>query len=738
MVEKEKKAGGVKVMGIVAALLLIAFLVGYMAGGGRRAAAPPSKEAHREDAVSRQVEEAAATWTCSMHPQIRLPEPGQCPICFMDLIPVKENAPTGAIEAVSLRQMTFSPEARKLAEVVVQPVERGSVSVETRMVGKVDYDETRLGHITAWMGGRIDKLYVDYTGSVVKKGQPMAEIYSPELLTAQAELIQASKAIRELEKSGLQRVKDSAKQTERAAREKLRLLGLPEGQIKAVLERGTPSDHITLHATMSGVVIQKDILEGMYVKTGERIYTIADLSRVWVVLEAYESDLPWVKLRQDVEFQTDAYPGEIFKGKVVYIDPIVNEKTRTVKVRLDVPNPKGKLKPGMFVRASKQSAVKGDQGSLVIPASAPLITGKRAIVYVQIPGKEGTYEGKEIVLGPRAGDHYIVRSGLVEGELVVTKGNFKIDSAVQLQAKPSMMNPQGEKTRHRHAHDDGTFSSGPRAQMGQSSFQLPAHLASKLPQLITAYEETKRSLETQDLEKIRQANKAFYDALDGIDPGSLKGPAALAWKEHTMLLRNDTFLGSEADTREEAARLFVTLTEHFGHFRADFVRAAPAPLPLPMANVSSDFRKQLDLVLDSYLELQASLAADDVRAATDAGARVNRALQKLDISLLQEDAHRVWLEAFEKIKAGLGLILKAEDIEGIRRGFEPLSVGLAEAIDHLGVDRDKSLFELYCPMAFNDTGALWLQEDQDIRNPYFGAAMLQCGEVQRQLRGNEK
>ena len=738
MVEKEKKAGRAKLTLIVPALLIATFLVGYIVGGGHRGTAPPAKEAQKQNHVAEQVQEAATTWTCSMHPQIRLPEPGKCPICFMDLIPVKKDRATGDFDRVSLRQITFSPQARKLAEVAVQPVQRRPVSVETRMVGKVDYDETRLGDITAWMGGRIDKLYVDYTGSVVKKGQAMASIYSPELLTAQAELIQAAKAMKELEKSGLQRVKESAKQTERAAREKLRLLGLTNGQIEAVYQKGTPSDHITLYAPMSGVVIQKDILEGMYVKTGARIYTIADLSRVWVVLEAYESDLPWVTLGQDVEFQTDAYPGEIFKGKVVYVDPVVSEKTRTVKVRLDVPNPKGKLKPGMFIRATKQSSVKGEQGPLVIPASAPLITGKRAIVYVQVPGREGTYEGKEIVLGPRAGDYYIVRSGLAEGELVVTKGNFKIDSAVQLQAKPSMMNPQGARGGGSHTHDDGTLSWGSSSQKARFSFQVSPQLASKLPQLVTAYEETERSLQARDLENIRQANKAFYDTLGSLDATSLNGPAALAWKEHTMLLRNDTFLGSEADTKEEAARLFATLTDHFEGFKADFLQTEHDFLPSPMANVPSDFRKQLGLVLDTYLALQASLAADNVQAAQDARARLNKAMQQVHMSLLKEEAHTVWMEALEKINAGLSLILEAQDLEGIRKGFEPLSLGLAEAIYHLGVEREGALFELYCSMAFDNKGALWLQEDKDIRNPYFGAAMLQCGEVRRQIKGNEK
>jgi Cu(I)/Ag(I) efflux system membrane fusion protein len=734
MAKMEKRAGKAKLKVIVPALLIGTFLLGYMLGGGHRGTIPPVKEAERQTEAPEQVEAGNVTYTCSMHPQIRLPEPGKCPICFMDLIPVKKDRAKGDFENVSLREITLSPGARKLAEVVVQPVERRHVSVETRMVGKVDYDETRLGYITAWMGGRIDELYVDYTGSVVKKGQAMASIYSPELLTAQAELIQAVKAIQDLEKSGSQRVKESAKQTERAAREKLRLLGFTDEQIQAAARRGTPSDHITLYASMSGVVIKKDILEGMYVQTGARIYTIADLSRVWVILEAYESDLPWVTLGQGVEFQTDAYPGESFRGKVVYVDPIVTEKTRTVKIRLEVPNPSGKLKPGMFVRALKRSQVEGEEGPLVIPASAPLITGKRAIVYVQAPGKEGIYEGKEIVLGPRAGDYYIVKNGLAEGELVVTKGNFKIDSAVQLLAKPSMMSPQGAQTGTSRQRDQGDLRSSPPSDRVRSTFQLPPPLASRLQQLATAYDDIERSLETSDLEKIRQANKAFYETLRSAEPTPLEGPAALAWKEHTMLLRNDTFLGSEADTNEEAARLFVTLTEHFNRFKDDFLQREPSPLPFPFADVSSDFRKQLGLVFDHYLELQNALASDDSEAAKEKAERLNKAVKEVDMNLLGGGARTVWVEALKKVNTGLSQILKAGDLEGFRSGFEPLSVGLAEAIYHLGLDRHGSVFELYCSMAFDDKGAMWLQEDEDIRNPYFGAAMLQCGEVRRRIK----
>jgi len=291
-----------------------------------------------------------------------------------------------------------------------------------------------------------------------------------------------------------------------AAREKLRLLGLDDEQIKNIESIGAPQTHITINSPMSGIVIHKNATEGMYVDTGTPIYRVADLSRLWVKLDAYESDLPWIRYGQEVEFTTQAYPGQVFKGTISFIDPVLNDKTRTVKVRVNVDNSEGKLKPQMFVKAVVRSTVaaggkvmaaemagkwicpmhpdvvKAKAGTcdicgmdlvtteslgfiktetpgkapLVIPASAPLITGKRAVVYVRLPNrKKPTYEGREIVLGPRAGDFYLVESGLQEGEIVVTNGNFKIDSAMQIQAKPSMMNPQGQKVpmeHHEHSH----------------------------------------------------------------------------------------------------------------------------------------------------------------------------------------------------------------------------------------------------------------------------------------------
>lgn len=469
-------------------LILIGVIVGLVVVN-----IPKGGSSKKGDSPKEEQTKTVNYWTCSMHPQIKLPKKGLCPICAMNLIPVyKDGAGDEAEAEVSL---TLSKVGRKLAEIETVPVKYQEVSNEIRLVGKVDYDETKLSYISAWVPGRIDRLFVDFTGTKVRKGDHLINLYSPELLATQEEYLQAIKNLEETKDSQLSVIRDTAKTTLESAKEKLRLYGIKEGQIEEIVKRGAPNKHMTIYSPVTGTVIHKNGFEGMYVKTGDKIYTIADLRKVWLFLEAYESDIQWLHYGQDVRIEAESYPGEIFYGKIAFVDPFVNEKTRTIKLRINVANKEEKLKPGMFVRATI-NAVMGEGGKiyeqdlagkwicpmhpdiikdkqepcsicgmdlikasefgfadkpiakkqlLIIPRTAPLITGKRAIVYIESDSKAGSmkrYQGREIVLGARAGDNYIVLSGLEEGERVVTKGNFKIDSALQIQAKPSMMNPQ--------------------------------------------------------------------------------------------------------------------------------------------------------------------------------------------------------------------------------------------------------------------------------------------------------
>ncbi len=466
----------------IAIIVIIAFVAGYLFKSLSQQ--HPTGTAHKHP----DEQTVAQKWYCSMHPDKISDKPGLCPICRMDLVPMPTDSGAGP------RELVISEEAAKLMEIETSTVERKFVTAEIQMVGKIDYDETRVKYITAWVPGRIDRLYVDFTGITVSKGDHMVELYSPELISAQAELLQASRAAGNIRTEASELVTRATLATLKAAREKLRLLGLAADQIDKIKSSGEPVTHITIYSPMGGIVIDKKATEGMYVDTGTPIYTVADLSRLWVKLDAYESDLPWIRYGQEVEFTTEAYPGEVFKGRISFRDPMLNAKTRTVKLRVNIENLDGKLKPEMFVRAVVRAKVaqggmvmdaemegrwicpmhpsvtKTEAGScdiygmdlatteslgyvkvdaageapLVIPVSAALITGKRAVVYVQqADADKPTYEGREVVLGPRAGDYYIVKSGLEEGEIVITNGNFKIDSAMQIQAKPSMMSLQG-------------------------------------------------------------------------------------------------------------------------------------------------------------------------------------------------------------------------------------------------------------------------------------------------------
>ena len=650
----------------VVGLPIIAFVVGLIIGeSSDNGAVPiPTDGAHAHgEAVAGGAK--TQTWTCSMHPQVRQPKPGQCPICGMDLIPVEGEQD----DAAGARELSLSETARKLAEVQVSPVERAFVTAEIRLVGKVAYDEARVAHISAWVPGRLDQLFADYTGVAVREGDHLVYLYSPELLTAQQELIQALKTAGEFERRGQASIGRTAWSNVEAAREKLRLWGLTNEQVREIEHREEPSDHLTINAPISGIVVHKNAVAGMYVKTGTRIYTIADLSQVWVKLDAYESDLPWIRYGQDVELSTEAYPGEVFSGKVVFIDPIVDAQTRTVKVRLNVPNLDGRLKPQMFVHAvihAKMASggrvmdaalagkwispmhpevVKDEPGScdvggmplvraetlgyaafdetdaaapLIIPASAPLITGKRAVVYVAVPDQEGVYEGREITLGPRAGNSYVVRAGLEEGELVVVRGNFKIDSALQILAKPSMMSPSGEG----------------------GGAGLHAHGAH----------------------------------------------------------------GTTTPARADEATPMGTIFES------------------PEA-----FRTQLGVVFAGYFATHRALSQDDLDAARSGAQSLVAALENVDMQPLSHKAHQAWMRASAAIAKSAKHLAATREIEEARGAFALLSESLTGVARRFGGQRDRPILRYHCPMAFDGRGADWLQDKEGTENPYYGSAMFKCG-----------
>ncbi len=497
-------------------------------------------------------EAAIEHWTCTMHPDVRQPAPGQCPQCGMDLVPkytgsdepgvlpaqpksvpaapaaarprewyrctmpecndhgsddpksrcpvcgmVREQVEVDdAGAAGSDREIVLSERARNLAGLATEPVEYRQLVKRIRTVGKITYDETRHKMVAAWTDGRIDQLFADFTGMVVARGDHLVKIYSPKLLSAQDELLQALRGLRSIGESALEPSRRSAEQLVASARRQLELLGVTAEQIEELQRTEQADTHLVIHAPLGGTVVRKTALEGMYVKTGDPLYEIADLTHVWLMLELYEADLPWIRPFQEVRLTADALPGEGFSGRIAFVDPVVDKMTRTIKVRVNVANPRRLLKPEMFVTAEIDIGVGADGraaappvgGSyacpmhpwetadvlascpvclmsmvpvatipgysaptaavpvLTVPRQAILQTGKRALAYVEV--EPGQYRGVEVLVGlpaydPVGREFYPVLSGLEEGQQVVTRGNFVIDSQMQIAGKASLFHARG-------------------------------------------------------------------------------------------------------------------------------------------------------------------------------------------------------------------------------------------------------------------------------------------------------
>jgi Cu(I)/Ag(I) efflux system membrane fusion protein len=385
----------------------------------------PGKEKEKQAQVT--LESKTTIWTCAMHPQIRKPGPGKCPICGMDLIPLNQN-----IANIDPNAIHLTKEAAELANVLTSIVTRQKPVKEVRLYGKVQADERLLQSQVAQYSGRIDKLLVNFTGETVKKGQTLALIYSPELVTAQQELLEAAKT------------KQSQPGIYEASKEKLQLWKLTESQISAIENSGSVQTKFEVTSTTSGIVTARRVNNGDYVYQGSVLFDIADLSTLWVMFDAYESDLPFLYTGDKLVFTVQAMPGETYSGKIIFIDPVVDPSTRVSKVRVEINNHSGKIKPEMFATGIVQANLSEFKDKLVIPRSAVLWTGKRSIVYVKQTGTdEPIFKIREIGLGPMLGSSYIVADGLKEGEEIVTQGTFSVDAAAQLEGKPSMMNPSG-------------------------------------------------------------------------------------------------------------------------------------------------------------------------------------------------------------------------------------------------------------------------------------------------------
>jgi len=384
----------------------------------------------RENKIQTTQSAKAVIWTCAMHPQIRMPEPGKCPICGMNLIPLNQSeAP------VDQAEVHLTPEAAQLANVLTSVVGRQKPVKEVRLYGKVQADERRLQSQVAQIPGRIEKLMVNYTGESVHKGQVLAILWSPELETAQQELIEASKT--KLEQPEIYE----------ASKERLLQWKLTGEQISQLESSGKVQNNVEVVSTTSGIVTSRNVNNGDYVQRGSVLFDVADLSVLWIIFDAYESDIQFIKVGDKINFTIQAFPGNTFSGRISFIDPALDPVTRVIKVRVEADNSSGKLKPEMFATGIISARLKDYGDAVIIPQTAVLWTGKRSVVYIKQPQyEEPVFRMREISLGPMLGDSYIVTDGLAVGEEIVTQGAFSVDAAAQLEGKPSMMNPRGGKT----------------------------------------------------------------------------------------------------------------------------------------------------------------------------------------------------------------------------------------------------------------------------------------------------
>ncbi|CAH2030401.1 efflux RND transporter periplasmic adaptor subunit [Trichlorobacter ammonificans] len=391
-------------------------------------------ELHKADGARHQEQSAPPLYTCPMHPFIIKDAPGTCPICAMELVKkVTGAADTTALtpeqqqEMARLGQIALSPTQRVMANVAVQEARVQELTREITAVGLVQYDQSRQAKVTAWIAGRIDALHVNTVGSQVSRDRPVAELYSPDLLATQQEYLLAVKSRDRLKNSPIPAVAQNGEGLVAAARQRLMLFGVKEQQIAELEKAGTPTIKLPIYTPLSGVVVEKMVQQGQYVNVGDVLFNVADLSRVWVEIEVYESEFRNIRIGQAVEIRSQSFPGRGFSGRVAFIYPFLDPKTRTVKARVELPNPGMLLKPDMFVNAVLKV---GAGAAVTVPVTAVMDSGKQQTVWVEI--RPGVFEPRMVQVGQRTDALVQILSGVRAGEKVAVSGAYLIDSESKL------------------------------------------------------------------------------------------------------------------------------------------------------------------------------------------------------------------------------------------------------------------------------------------------------------------
>jgi Cu(I)/Ag(I) efflux system membrane fusion protein len=445
--------------------------LGLIAGvGGTLLLRPTAKDGHRHEAASA-TSPTHQMYQCPMHPQIIMDHPGTCPICGMTLVPMASDAPKDKGKLLFYRSpmnpsltsqvprkdemgmdyvpvyegelkgegaviedhstVTIDQERQQLIGLRTEKVLEGSVSGELRALGRVVVDETRVRKVNVKVDGFVEKLFVDFVGKPVAKGQPLFSLYSPEFVSAQQEYLLALSTQKALSGGSLQ---GSGGELLDSARRRLGLWDVPKEAIDHLEKTGEVQKALTLRSPISGVVTAKNVMEGARLTPADILFEITDLSRVWVQVDVYEAELGRAKVGMPAELATQASPGKAFKGRIAFVDPVMDPKTRTARARLEFPNPKGELKPEMF----GEVVIRGQgRKGLIIPLDAVLDAGTTKVAFVALGN--GKFEPREVTTGTTVGEKVEIRSGLKLGEDVVVRANFLVDSESRLKAALAQM-----------------------------------------------------------------------------------------------------------------------------------------------------------------------------------------------------------------------------------------------------------------------------------------------------------
>lgn len=703
-------------------------------------------------------------YTCGMHPSVILPEPGECPICHMELIPLDPSKFTG--------ELAIDPVVVQNIGVRIEPVGEGPLVRTIRTVGTVDYDETRVRDVNTKLSGWVEKLHVDYVGAPVEAGDPLFEVYSPALLAAQEEFLLALR--RQREQGGATGDIDMVK----SAKTKLELFDITDDQIDALAESGEATRTMTLLSPHTGVVIAKHANEGMKVDPGMQVFRIADLSKVWVLVTLYESQLPYVSLGQEAVMSLPYIPGQTFEGKVVYIYPYVETKTREVQVRLEFDSPGGLLKPGMFTTVELRSTLR--QRATLAPREAVISTGERDVAFVSLG--EGRFEPRAVRLGAETGDGEVeILEGLSPGELVVTSGQFLLDSesrvreALAKMIKGDMAADQVVQAASAGATElaemPGAMESGLAAALDAyfaigdklagdtaGGIDLPARaLAAALDTVIGVeipghehfwHQHTEaatargKALELIGMADIAAAREAFADlsvAMDtlvratGVPPGygspvqSLhcpmfrEGQGGGTWLQPEGSARNPFFGSMMLRCFDKRETIPVTGAGGEAGEPADEMEMKQ-PEPAQLEQVSEGVQRAIDLAVAAYLEAQHHLTLDEAEGAAEALKKLRGLMFPLG-------------KAGGEVSTQAGVIADAladvpAELEAQRAAFGTVSDAMLAmlAVAPPSETGEGKLFDAFCPMVEQH----WLQTGEDIRNPY-DPNMLGCGRIEGQV-----